>query len=296
MSRPLPSLENLRCFIAAAETRNFRRAARHVALTPSAFGHRIRNLEDELGCSLFERTTRQVTLTPEGQRLVVKARETLDAAARCHLAVLDQNDTPTRIVLGTRFELGVSWLVPAVAALRVDRPHWTIDLQFGSGAEILEMLDRGAVDGVVTSAPIARADWIAEPLHDESYVFVGASAYLAKTPLNDATQAVNHALVDLDRTLPLARYLLSRAPPMRFATVLVCGTGAAVQRMVELEQGVAVLPRYMVNDSVRSGALVPILPEHEPLHDTFRLLFQANTQLSSTMNSLAAYLRAFPLR
>ncbi len=296
MSLSPPSIENLRCFLAAAEALNFRRAARTVALTPAAFGQRIRALEDELGTTLFERTTRTVALTASGRRLVPLARDAVAAAARCRAATLDDTSLPFRLVLGTRFELGVSWLVPAVAALRKDRPAWTLELRFGSGREVVDLLERSEVDAIVTSAPLARAEWRAEPLHDEQYVFVGAPALLDELPLHTVADAARHTLIDIDRAMPLARYLASVVPALRFGEVLAMGTGEAVLRLVELGQGVAVLPHYMVADHLSRGSLRALLPDHTALTDTFRLIFRADAAVVPVLAALAAWLRTFPLR
>src|SRR5437773_2384277 len=69
----LPSTENLRAFDAAARLLSFRAAARTVALTPAAFGQRIRQLEDQLGVALFRRTTRSVALPDPGLALLPEA-------------------------------------------------------------------------------------------------------------------------------------------------------------------------------------------------------------------------------
>ena len=66
----LPSLENLRCFLAGAQALNFRAAAKAVHLTPAAYGARIQQLEEQLGVRLFARTTRHVALTEAGHALV----------------------------------------------------------------------------------------------------------------------------------------------------------------------------------------------------------------------------------
>ena len=78
----LPDLESLRCFDAAATHLNFRAAARALAMSPTAFGDRIKRLEELLGARLFERSTRRVMLTEAGQRLREHARRCIDAAAR----------------------------------------------------------------------------------------------------------------------------------------------------------------------------------------------------------------------
>jgi len=59
-------LNQLRCFVAAAEELHFGRAARRVEMLPSALGRFIRLLEEDLGTRLMMRTTRSVTLTDDG--------------------------------------------------------------------------------------------------------------------------------------------------------------------------------------------------------------------------------------
>src|SRR3982751_1647329 len=111
----LPDLESLRCFDAAATHLSFRVAARAVALSPAAFGERIKRLEDQLAAPLFARTTRRVALTPAGHRLVAQARRVLDEANKCRRVALDDAAAvPFELTIGTRFELGLSWLVPAL--------------------------------------------------------------------------------------------------------------------------------------------------------------------------------------
>src|SRR3954463_5446158 len=79
----LPSIDSLRCFEAAARLLNFRAAARAVALTPAALGQRIQKLEEQLGVSLFRRTTRSVTLTEAGLSLLPYAEQCLTTAREC---------------------------------------------------------------------------------------------------------------------------------------------------------------------------------------------------------------------
>src|SRR5687768_17456940 len=114
----VPSLENLRCFHAAAQTATFRAAARLVALTPAALGQRIRQLEAQIGEPLFERTTRSVALTRAGLALLPAARAALDAAAACLTAARGDKPAPElELTIGTRMELGLSFLIPSHRAL-----------------------------------------------------------------------------------------------------------------------------------------------------------------------------------
>lgn len=75
----LPSLVSLQCFVEAARRGSFPEAARAVALTPAALGQRIKALESELGVVLFVRSTRTISLTMAGLRVLPAAEAALKA-------------------------------------------------------------------------------------------------------------------------------------------------------------------------------------------------------------------------
>ena len=78
----------LRYFVAAAESRNFTKAAEQFYITQTAITQQIRQLEDTLGCALFDRSTRPVALTPAGKIFLTEAKAILErmsvAADRVH--------------------------------------------------------------------------------------------------------------------------------------------------------------------------------------------------------------------
>ncbi|MFT6629157.1 MAG: LysR family glycine cleavage system transcriptional activator [Flavobacteriales bacterium] len=291
----LPSLDSLACFVAAAEQFNFSRASKRIGITPTAFGQRIRQLEEQLGSVLFERTTRRVALTPAGHALLPVARDALDAARRCSTVLADPDSARVSLTLGTRFELGLSWIVPWLIELRQTRPELTVELYFGSGADLLQRLRGSQVDVVVTSAPIARSEWHQEVLHPETYVFCASPELLTARPLDAAHQAAAHTLLDLNHDQPLSRYLLSAAPGLSFSSVHACGTAAAVCQLALGGFGVAVVPEYMVRRELDDGRLVRILPEAELLTDSFRMLWRERSPYSDVLMTLAESLRARPL-
>lgn len=296
--RELPSVENLQCFIAAAEQLHFRRAAEQVFLTPAAFSQRIRQLEEQLGHALFERSTRQVRMTQAGIRLLPRARAAVRASLRCVEELESQGQkTPIRLTLGTRFELGLSWVVPSLIALPESLAHLDVHLYFGSGEDILERLERRTIDAIITSAPLAHGDWSATFLHKEEYVFVGAPSLLEALPLDCVEDAARHTLLDINMALPLMRYVHSVLPrPMRFAHVRACGAGGAMLELAMAGFGVAVLPLYMAAPMLAQGRLQIILPGLKPLSDTFRLISYQDNLHAHAISELADFFAARPLR
>jgi LysR family glycine cleavage system transcriptional activator len=295
----LPDLLNLRCFEAAARTSSFRAAARHVALTPAAFGVRIKALEDQLGVALFSRTTRRVALTSEGAALLPQARKVLVEAGECVRVVQGRaSGPPIELTIGTRFELGLSWLQPMLAALGVQLPHMVVHLYFGSGPDLLARLREGKIDCAVTSARLPDPLLDSAPLHEERYCFVAAPELLARLPLARSRDATRHVLLDVDADLPLSRYLReapSLRAPLQFLGHRYLGLGEAIRRATIAGDGVAVLPEYMVELDLEDGRLVRILRRVELLRDHFRLVFRSDDLRRERFAELAMALRERPL-
>lgn len=293
----LPDLESLRCFEAAAVRLSFRAAARAVGLSPAAFSERIRRLEDDLGASLFERTTRRVRLTPEGETLLPHARTVLLEARRC-AEVLRGDPSPFEMTLGTRFELGLSWLVPALGPLAALRPQRTLHLSFGDSPDLMSGLAQGRVDAVVTSTRLTRPKLKYALLHEEGYQFVGAPEVLSKHPLRGPDDAGNHVLLDISSDLPLFRYWRDGAPPEErwsFGRHHYLGTIGAIRELVLQGAGVAMLPSYFLTQDVAEGRLVEILPDRRPRSDWFRLVWLEGHPRSADLEQLGADLRERPL-
>ncbi|MDI1450594.1 LysR family transcriptional regulator [Polyangium sp. 6x1] len=297
----LPDLESLRCFLAAARHLNFRVAARAVALSPAAFSDRIQRLEDTLGAPLFDRTTRRVALTAAGERLVPEAQRCLDQARRCGEVVLREDGAPMpyELTIGTRFELGLSWLVPALDALTAARPERRLHLSFGDTPDLVRQAQRDVIDAFVSSARLSDAGFSYARLHEERYVFVGQRQLLARRPLADREDCAAHTLLDAQRDLPLFRYFLDTRPGSEdwaFRRVEVLGTIGAVRLRALAGAGVAVLPHYFVASDLRRGRLVPILPKAKLPSDWFRLVWREGHPREAALRKLAEDLVARPLR
>lgn len=296
----LPSIESLRCFVAAARLLNFRAAARSVALSPAALGQRIQQLEDELGAPLFRRTTRSVSLTEAGLALLPAAERCLDAARECGRAARGETGPPPmEITLGTRQELGLSWIVPQLDRLSAVLPSLDVHLYFGSGPDLLLRVRTMEIDCAVTSSRFTDPKLEALRLHREDYVFVGTPALLREKPLTREAHAAEHTLLDASADLPLFRYFRDAAgggDKLSFQRIVRLGSIEAIRRRALDGAGVAVLPRYLVEPDLAARALKQIFPAVELLHDWFRLVFRADDPRRPVYEKLAERMVEEPLR
>jgi LysR family transcriptional regulator, glycine cleavage system transcriptional activator len=296
---PLPQVDGLRCFLAGAKTLNFRQASKHVALTPAAFGHRIRQLEDDIGADLFLRTTRSVQLTEVGLRLLPCAKKAVAALAECSVLATNGDFPKTELVIGSRHELGLSWIMPLIDPLLAKSPWLSVHMYFGSGTDLIARVRQGLLDCAITSTPIDDSRLEGLRLHQEDYAFVGSKTLLARSAFKTAVQAENFALIDVDDALPLYRYFreASNAPTLpNFAQVQRFGTIEAIRQRVLVGAGVAVLPYYLIKGDVAAGRLVRLFPKVKLLSDYFRLIIRKDDPRRTLFNPLVDFFRAHPLR
>ncbi len=294
-----PSIEQLESFVTAARLLNFRAAAKAAGLSPAAFGQRIQALEALVDVQLFQRTTRSVALTVAGLRLIPEAERCLAAADACVQVLRSDALPPVELTIGTRFELGVSWLVPSLGPLEEAHPNVKLNLYFGASDDLLARLRGHAIDCMLSSVRLADASLAAESLHPEHYVFVGQRELLERTPLSRPSHAGKHCLIDIDSTLPLFRYFADAAGGAHrfsFGRQRWVGLGAAIVQLVKDGEGVAVLPRYMVQGAIEDGTLVALFPRTRPVTDEFRLVFRRDDPRAAVHRAVAETLRTLPLR
>jgi DNA-binding transcriptional LysR family regulator len=109
-----------------------------------------------------------VSLTEAGLALVPFAERCLASARDCVRAARGETGPPpTEITLGTRYELGLSWIVPQLEALGRRFPSLDLHLYFGSGRDLLLRVRTMEIDAAVTSTRFSDPKLDAIPLHRE---------------------------------------------------------------------------------------------------------------------------------
>ncbi len=247
---------------------------------------------------LFARTTRSCALTPDGDKALVHARAALEASRRC-VEVSQAEPVPYDLTLGTRYELGMSWLVPALADLSRRESARRIHLYFGDTDGLMRALSESACDAVVTSARLSHAALESVSLHEETYAFVAAPTLLAANPLESHADAVRHTLLDAHRDLPLFRYFVDGRPAKeawRFRDISRLGSIGAIAVRLREGAGVGVLPRYFVAKDLTKKTLVEPFPKSKIHSDYFRLVWRRDHPRDADLQRLGDELRKLPLR
>jgi DNA-binding transcriptional LysR family regulator len=174
----VPELRHLRYFVVVAEELNFSRAATRLHMAQPPLSVAIRQLENELGTELFQRTTREVRLTEAGHVLLEGARRTLADADRAVAAAKragagDLGQLRVVYSWSARFET-----LPALGqALRVHHPDVELLAQEMWNAAMIPALRSGAVDIAIALCPELAPDLADEVIRTEPVVAVLAATH-----------------------------------------------------------------------------------------------------------------------
>ena len=143
----------LRSLIAVSETKSFSEAAERVHITHAAISQQMKTLEDHLGVSLFDRSSRSPTLTPIARQIIEKARKIIEDYD--NLAKPDQLED----IFNSEINLGVvpttlTGLTPkAIGLLKSRYPNMKIHVKSGLTATLMADIGRGTVDAAIVSKP-----------------------------------------------------------------------------------------------------------------------------------------------
>ena len=283
-------------FVAVAEAKSFRAAGDRLGVSASAVSQALRRLEERVGVTLVQRTTRSVRLTEAGERLYSSVNPALGEIRAAVAALSEMADEPrgtVRLLVSTGADavLGGSFLAGFLAE------HRHVDLDIAVSDAPLDIVAAGYDAGIQLGEVIDR-DMIAVPVTgDVRLVAVAAPSYFARR----AKPAHPRDLVEHDC---INWHPTPEAPPYRWeftedgrdfsvaVRARVLTTDAALlARLARAGAGVAMLIEVNARDDIARGDLVLVLDEFSTPFPGFYLYYPQRRHASPALRALVGYLR-----
>jgi DNA-binding transcriptional LysR family regulator len=262
-------LDNVRTFIRVYELGNMSSAARDMRISAAVASARISQLEEHLGVRLFQRTTRMLNPTEQGNIFYPGARKILDAVDEAEAEVNEVTLVP-RGILHVSAPLGVGrrLIAPEAAAFRAEYPLIKIRLRLSDRKIDLAMegLDVAFFLGIPEDSSL-RIRKIA----DCERVLCAAPAYIAArgTPGNiDALRSKHDCLNLRFPGAPEFQWSLQTDDGVKRIDVsgpFECDDGDILTDWALQGQGIIMKPLFEVSEHLKSGRLVQVLPQHPPV-------------------------------
>jgi DNA-binding transcriptional LysR family regulator len=255
-------LRQLRYLVALADEGNFTRAAAREHIAQPALSQQLRKLEQELGLTLVERTTRRVALTEAGRLLTARARAILldVEAAQAEMQALRGAYTG-RVTVGAMHTMGPIDISLALAQFHARHPGVELCVTEQSSEELAELLRRDEIDLAflsVTERIESHGLRLAQLVSEELVAIVGRDHRLARHRRIRLEQLAGEEFISYREGSRLREVLLSAAAEAGFKPriALESNESRRVRRLVARGVGAAVLPR---SDCVGPGAEVAVL-------------------------------------
>ncbi len=280
--QPIDRSQGIPAFVRAGECGSFSLASRQLGLSASSVGKAVARLEQRLGVRLFERTTRRMALTDEGQAFhasCLRALAEIDAAESELSARRALPMGRLRIALPTLY--GRVRVLPVLAQLLERHPTLQLDLLFSSRTVDLieEHVDLALRIGTLEDS----ATQVARPLGAQALCLCAAPAYLERRGTPSTLEALrdHDAIAHLRAEVEEAWQLRGSALRWPHGARLRLGDLAAVRDAALAGQGIAQLPGWFVEGDVRASRLQVLLPHAQPAPLPIHLLWSKTTRMTA---------------
>ncbi|BBH12805.1 LysR family transcriptional regulator [Chromobacterium haemolyticum] len=289
----MDSLSGLAAFVRAAEAQSFVGAGRALGVSSSAVGKSVARLEEKLGVRLFQRSTRHVRLTAEGELFYERCRRILDDIDDAEAELALSRATPRGKLRVSLPVIGYRMLLPILPDFMQRYPEVELDLDFSD--RMVDVIEEG-LDAVVRSGPLADSRLMARPLGPFRLLVVGSPGYLRErgTPQSPEDLAQHACLrYRFPSTGKLQAWALDGAPAGQDwppSSAMSCNNIEALICAASQDQGLAYLPDFIVRDALAAGRLQTVLAPYLNQTGLFHVVWPSSRQLSPKLRVFVDFL------
>lgn len=294
-NRPNVSTRQLQAFVALAEQRSFTRAAALCHLSQPAFSALIGQLEATLGLRLFDRSTRHVAPTPEGEAFEVSARRVLSEFEAALTGVSDQLARRRgRVSIALLPSLAAGWLPEILRAYRAEHPGVEIEVADVLSEPCVERVRNGQADFALAATRADTPELRADPFCSDDFHLVCPVGH----PLADLREVrprdvAAYPFVHMARNSSVRQYLDAALHPLQMQTLMEVDQLATAMGMVRAGLGVSMMPALTLFHFAQPGVVTRPLP-WPGLKRRIYLVRRREGSLSLAAQSLVERVKAHP--
>lgn len=247
----LPQLNSIRVFDSAARLKSFKAAALELHVTPTAISHQIRALEEKLGTLLFQRKTRFVVLTPEGEKLALAAYHALQQLSA---AIEDISKDQRVLTVSTTASFAAQWLVPKLERFHLSHPDIRVVVKTSEETEDLQKDRR--VDVAIRYGECDSQAEDATPLVTENFGMYATRQYLQDFPNIEAATLIETQWKNANlRPITWQQYFHSKNPQNMSLTIRSYDQEHHVIQAALAGQGIALVSSLLVQTALEHNWL-----------------------------------------
>jgi len=267
---------SMQCFVRAVETGSFSAVARELGTGQPNVSRHIAALEQRLGTRLLHRSTRRLTLTPEGERYYAEARRVLDAVDEAEANARGEDVPRGLLRVACPTSLGRPFILPRIKVLLARYPELEIDLQVSD--RFIDLVEEG-VDLAVRIGHLQDSTLKARRVGSAERICVASPAYLKKHGTPKTPEDLQRHNCVLYTLASAGRSWAFRSGEVEVNGRFRVDTPDGIQQAVLDGIGIAYAPVWLFEDAVREKRLKVLLLEHGGPATPIHILYSARRLL-----------------
>ena len=256
------SARDIRAFLALAEVKNFTRAAVRCHLSQPAFSALIKALEASVGLQLFDRSTRHVLLTPEGERFLLSAQRIAAELEDCAKAMRDTAQLARgHVSVALLPSLAAGWLPQVLAQFMARHPGVDLAVHDVLSEPCIAAVANGEADFALAAIRADTPELQAEPFcRDDFHLVCREEHALAEQQTLGVADLQPWPFVHLARHSSVRQYLDAAFFPQSMHTLVEVEQLATVMGLVQAGLGISVVPALSLFHFDKPGLVTRPLP------------------------------------
>lgn len=293
VSIPLKQMDinQLEVLVTIARDKSFSRAAESLKRTQPAISQAVRRLEKEIGETLFDRSSKDGTLTPAGEALLDYARQMLNLRQAARTAIRELRDLHQGKLTISANEHTVFYLLPVIETFRKRHPGIKIEVRRGVASRIPEEVTAREVElGVVSFAPREASIRAIPVMTDSLALIVHPSHRLASRGPVSITELGHESFIAHNAPSPYRQRVIEAFDRHRTRLNIDVELPSleAIKRLVEKGAGVALVPRLTAENEIASGRVSAVEIKELKLERKLNIIYRRNSALSRAAKAFVA--------
>lgn len=276
-------IDSLEVLLAVADERSFSRAAKRLHRTQPAVSQTIKKLENDVGEILFDRSSKDGTLTPAGELLVEYGKQMINLRRSARAAVSELKQLNRGRVSISANEHLIFYLLPLIEEFFRTHPMVKVDIRRGVASRIPRQIMAREVElGVVSFKPIDKTVSSVEVATDELTLIVSPRHRLAGKRSVSISELGIETFVAHNAASPYRDQVIAEFEKRKVDLNIGIEMPSleAIKRLVERDVGIALIPRIIAENEIEKGSLVALPVKELNLLKKLHIVYRRNAALS----------------
>ena len=276
-------INQLEVLVTVAREKSFSRAAEVLERTQPAISQAVRRLEQEIGEKLFDRSSKDGTLTYAGEVLLDYARQMLNLRYSAQTAIRDMRDLQRGKLTISANEHTVFCLLPVIREFRKHHPLIKIEVQRGVASRIPKEITAREVElGVISFKPSDTSLKSVPVLTDELVLIVSPKHPFADRTSVSVSDLANEIFIAHNAPSPYRKKVIEtfERHKTRLNIAVELPSLEAIKRLVETGAGVALVPKLTARAEMAAGKLKGLSVQDLKLERKLNIVYRKNSVLS----------------